>query len=85
LIKEIRLRPNIGAHDLKVKTTQVRGFISDGEKVKILMRFKGREMAHQDIGKNIITKLVEDVSDIAKLESPQKTERNQIMVMLIKK
>ena len=85
LIKEIRLRPNIGAHDLNVKLNQIKGFIADGEKVKLSMRFKGREVTHQDIGLNIINKLLADISETTKPESPLKVERNQITVMLVQK
>jgi translation initiation factor IF-3 len=81
-VKEIKLRPNIGQHDLDVKTKQIKGFILDKEKVKISMRFKGREMAHNQLGMALVKKIIDQVSDIATIEVQPKIEGNQIIAML---
>ena len=84
-LKEIRFRPNIGDHDLKVKINHIIKFIKNGEKVKLTLRFKGREITHHDLGMNIINATIEAVSDIAQVESPPKTEGKQIVAMLVAK
>jgi len=84
-LKEIRFRPNIGDHDLKVKINHIIKFIKSGEKVKLTLRFKGREITHHDLGMNIINATIEAVSDIAQVESPPKTEGKQIVAMLVAK
>lgn len=84
-LKEIRFRPNIGDHDLKVKINHIIKFIKNGEKVKLTLRFKGREITHHDLGMNIINTTIEAVSDIAQVESPPKTEGKQIIAMLVAK
>jgi len=84
-LKEIRLRPNIGDHDLKVKINHILKFIKNGEKVKLTLRFKGREITHHDLGMNIVNATIEAVSEVAQVESPPKTEGKQIMVMLVAK
>ena len=84
-LKEIRLRPAIGEHDLDIKINQIRSFIERGDKVKVVMRFKGREASYFDIGKERFEKLVAKVADIAAPESPIKNEKVQIMTTLVGK
>jgi translation initiation factor IF-3 len=84
-IKEIKLRPNIGTHDLEVKLKHIRKFISHGEKVKITLRFKGREISHRELGMDLVNKVVDEISDIAQAEIEPKIEGRQIIAMLIAK
>lgn len=81
-VKEIKFRPNTDTHDYDVKMRNVRKFLENGDKVKITMRFRGREMAHQDLGRNLLMRVVEDTSEIGKAESIPKLEGRQ-MVMII--
>jgi len=71
-IKEIRLRPNIGEHDLLVKEKRVREFLEHGFKVKVGVRFRGREMAHLEFGKEVLEKLAESVQDVGAVEMKPK-------------
>ncbi len=81
-IKEIKLRPNIDQHDYEVKMRNCKRFLEDGDKVKVTMRFRGREMAHQDLGMNVLKRVSEDVAELAKVEQQPKMEgRQMIMVM----
>lgn len=84
-IKEIKLRPNIGDHDLEVKIRSIQKFITAGEKVKITLRFRGREMAHQDIGMNVVQKILAVTAEIAQPETQPKIEGNQILTILVAK
>lgn len=84
-VKEIQLRPMIGAHDLEIKSKAIQRFIAEGNKVKILMRFRGREMAHQEIGFNIMTKIKEAFDLVAKTEVSPKLEGQQIIMILAPK
>ncbi|HHG89491.1 MAG TPA: translation initiation factor IF-3 [Devosia sp.] len=81
-VKEIKLRPNIDTHDYDVKMRSVEKFLSDGDKVKVTMRFRGREMAHQELGLQLLHKVRDQMEDIAKVEAAPKTEGRQ-MVMVI--
>jgi len=82
-VKEIKMRPGINKHDYDVKIKALSKFIKDGNKVKISMRFRGREMEHQNIGINLLNKITEQVSEYAKLEVPPKPEGRQIMMLLV--
>ena len=82
-VKEIKMRPGINKHDYDVKIKALYKFIKDGNKVKISMRFRGREMEHQNIGINLLNKITEQVSEYAKLEVPPKPEGRQIMMVLV--
>ena len=83
-IKEIKMRPGIDKHDYNVKLKALSKFIGGGNKVKISMRFRGREVEHQDLGFNLLKKLTEEVSKFAEVEvSPKREGRNQIMMVLI--
>ncbi|GAB4190491.1 MAG: translation initiation factor IF-3 [Thalassobaculales bacterium] len=81
-IKEIKLRPNIDDHDYEVKMRAVQRFIEEGDKVKVTMRFRGREMAHQEIGMGVLMKVRDQFAEVAKVEQTPKMEgRQMIMVM----
>ncbi len=81
-VKEIKLRPGIDDHDYDVKMRSMQRFFEDGDKVKVTLRFRGREMAHQDIGYKLLQKLKEDVSTIAKVEAEPMLEGRQMIMIL---
>jgi translation initiation factor IF-3 len=81
-VKEIKMRPNIDDNDYDIKMKKVREFLDEGDKVKVTMRFRGREMAHQELAVGILEKVKEQVSDLAKVEQFPKLEgRQMVMVM----
>jgi translation initiation factor IF-3 len=81
-IKEIKLRPNIDTHDYEVKTKAMHRFFEEGDKVKVTLRFRGRELAHTEIGMELLTKVQDQFSDVAKVEQFPKMEgRQMVMVM----
>ena len=82
-VKEIKLRPGINKHDYEVKIKALSKFIGGGNKVKVSMRFRGREMEHQNIGMDLIRKLTEQVSEYAKVEAPPKLEGKQIVMVFV--
>ena len=81
-IKEIKFRPNIEQHDYDVKMRQVQKFLSDGDKVKITMRFRGREMAHQELGMDVINRIKEQLHETAKIDQEPNMEGRQMMMVL---
>ena len=81
-IKEIKLRPNIDVHDYQVKMRSVQKFLSEGDKVKVTLRFRGREMAHQDRGASLLQKVKEEIDQIAKVEMDPKFEGRQMIMVL---
>ena len=81
-VKEIKMRPNIDDHDYNVKLKSIQKFLNEGDKVKVTMRFRGREMAHQDLGQKLLEKVRDEVADQAKVESSPKVEGRQ-MIMVI--
>jgi len=81
-VKEIKLRPNIDDHDYDVKMRNMRRFLSDGDKVKVTLRFRGREMAHQELGVDVLNRVKTDTDEIAKVEQEAKMEGRQ-MVMVV--
>ena len=81
-IKELKLRPNIDDHDYDVKMKAARRFLEEGDKVKMTMRFRGREMAHQDLGMNVLIRVRDQFQDIAKVEQMPRME-GRMMVMVI--
>lgn len=81
-IKEIKLRPNIDEHDFQVKMRNVRKFIGEGDKVKVTMRFRGREMAHQELGMDVLNRVRDEMDEAAKVEAHPKLEGRQ-MIMVI--
>ena len=82
-IKEIKMRAGIDKHDYNVKIKALSKFIGGGNKVKISMRFRGREIEHQDLGFNLLSKLTQEVSGFADVEVPPKREGRQIMMVLV--
>ncbi len=81
-IKEIKMRPNIDDHDYDVKMKAVRRFFEEGDKVKLTLRFRGREMAHMELGMQLLNKVREEVAPIAKVEAEPKLEGRQMMMVL---
>ena len=81
-LKEIKLRPGTETHDYNFKIKNAKKFISKGNKVKFTVKFKGREMQHTDLGKELMDKIIEETKDVAKVESKPKFEGRQ-MVMII--
>jgi translation initiation factor IF-3 len=81
-VKEIKLRPGIDSHDYDVKMKAVRRFFGEGDKVKVTLRFRGREMAHQDLGYKLLEKVKGDTAEIAKVESEPQLEGRQMIMIL---
>ena len=84
-IKEIKLRPNIDINDFTIKMKQVKKFIDNGDKVKITLRFRGREMAHQDIGVTVLDRVKENTEESCKIEAMPKLEGRQMVMILAPK
>ena len=84
-VKEIKLRPNIDEHDYQVKMRNVQKFLNAGDKVKVTLRFRGREMAHQDLGANVLTRVREETDAFAKVEAMPKMEGRQMIMVLAPK
>ena len=81
-VKEIKMRPNIDQHDYDVKMRSIERFISDGDKVKVTMRFRGREMVHQEIGLRVLERVRDQLEEVAKIEQfPRLEGRQMTMVM----
>ncbi len=81
-LKEIKMRPNIDTHDYDVKMRSITKFIGEGDKVKVTLRFRGREMAHQELGMKVLNRVREDMDTLAKVEQFPKMEgRMMTMVM----
>ena len=81
-IKEIKMRPTIDDHDYDVKMRSMRRFFDEGDKVKVTLRFRGREMAHRNLGMELLGRIQKDVDPIAKVEQLPKTEGRQMMMVL---
>jgi len=81
-VKEIKLRPNIDTHDYEVKMRNARRFIDDGDKVKVTLRFRGREMAHQELGAQVLQRVREELDEIAKVEQMPKFEGRQLTMVM---
>ena len=81
-IKEIKLRPAIDPHDLGIKVKHIAKFLNAGDKVKITLRFRGREVTHQDIARGILDKIIEETKEIGKVEVEPKLEGRQMMKVL---
>jgi translation initiation factor IF-3 len=79
-IKEIKLRPTIDKHDLDIKIRNVIGFIEEGDKVRITLRFRGREMDHQELGMQVLERVQEALKEQAKIEQPPRAEGKQIIM-----
>ncbi len=81
-IKEMKYRPKIGTGDFDTKTRQVSKFLSDGHKVKITIMFRGRELYHPELGKDILDRIAESVTEVGKVEvAPKLDGRNMLMVL----
>ena len=81
-LKEIKMRPNIDVHDYEVKKKAIKRFFDDGDKVKVTLRFRGREMAHQELGMELLQKVREEFSEDAKVEQEPKLEGRQMIMVL---
>ncbi|HRJ60343.1 MAG TPA: translation initiation factor IF-3 [Azospirillaceae bacterium] len=81
-VKEIKLRPNIDDNDYDVKMRAAKRFLEEGDKVKVTMRFRGREMAHQDLGMNVLMRVRDELEELAKIEQMPKLEGRQMIMVL---
>jgi translation initiation factor IF-3 len=81
-VKEIKFRPNTDVHDYDVKMRNVKRFLEDGDKVKITLRFRGREMAHQNLGRELLERVAADVEGLGKVENMPKMEGRQMVMMI---
>jgi translation initiation factor IF-3 len=81
-VKEIKLRPNIDTHDYDVKMRSIRKFFEEGDKVKVTLRFRGREMAHQELGMQLLMKVKEETGSLAKVEMEPRLEGRQMVMVL---
>ena len=84
-IKEIKFRPGTDTHDYDVKMRSVTKFLGEGDKVKVTLRFKGREMAHQQLGMELLNRVAADVQEIGKIENMPKLEGRQMVMMIAPK
>jgi translation initiation factor IF-3 len=84
-VKEIKMRPGIDEHDFQVKMRNARRFLDDGDKVKVTIRFRGREMAHQELGMKVLDRVRDDLDELAKVEQfPQVEGRMMTMVIAVR-
>jgi translation initiation factor IF-3 len=81
-VKEIKLRPGIDDHDYDVKMRSMMKFIEEGDKVKVTMRFRGRELAHQDLGMNVLMRVRDDLDKVAKIEQVPRMEGRQMTMVI---
>jgi translation initiation factor IF-3 len=84
-LKEIKVRPNIDDHDYDTKMKQMKGFIEDGDKVKVTLRFRGREMAHQDLGIKVLERIRTELGEAIKVEQMPRLENRQMIMVLAPK
>lgn len=84
-LKEIRITPNIEEHDFNFKEKNIRKFLTDGNKVKITVRFRGREVKNSQAGEKVLRKFIEDLEDIAQIEKQPKLEGKNMFTILAKK
>ena len=84
-VKEIKMRPNIDVHDYDFKMRAIHRFLDDGDKVKVTMRFRGREMAHQEIGMQVLERVRGDLEELAKVEQHPKMEGRQMTMVMAPK
>jgi translation initiation factor IF-3 len=84
-LKEIKVRPNIDDHDYEVKMRQMKEFIGEGDKVKVTLRFRGREMAHQDLGLKVLDRIRTEMAELTKVESMPRLENRQMIMVLAPK
>ena len=81
-VKEVKFRPNTDQHDYDVKMRNVFKFLESGDKVKVTLRFRGREMAHQNLGRELLERVAEDTKEIGKVENFPKMEGRQMVMMI---
>jgi len=84
-VKEIKLRPGIDTHDYDVKMRAIHRFLSEGDKVKVTLRFRGREMAHQELGIKVLDRIKADLDEVAKVESLPRLEGRQMVMVVVPK
>lgn len=84
-IKEVKFRPGIDAADYDVKLRNIRRFLDEGDKVKVTMRFRGREMVHQDIGMNVLRRVRDDLEELGKIEQMPKMEGRQLTMVMVRR
>ena len=82
-IKEIKMRPGINQHDYDVKMRAINKFLDEGDKVKVTLRFRGREMVHQDLGMNVLNRVRDDLGEIVKIEQWPKMEGRQMTMVMV--
>ena len=81
-IKEIKMRPNIDDHDYETKMKAMNRFINDGDKVKVTLRFRGRELSHQQLGMNLLRRVQEDIAEVGKVEAYPRMEGRQMLMVI---
>ena len=81
-VKEVKFRPNTDTHDYGVKMRNVYKFLENGDKVKVTLRFRGREMAHQNLGRELLERVAEDIQEFGKIENMPKMEGRQMIMMV---
>ncbi|WP_311198504.1 MULTISPECIES: translation initiation factor IF-3 [unclassified Leisingera] len=81
-VKEVKFRPNTDTHDYDVKMRNVYKFLENGDKVKVTLRFRGREMAHQNLGRELLERVAEDIKELGKVENMPKMEGRQMIMMI---
>tara|TARA_R110002020_G_scaffold134530_30_gene300456 strand:+ start:330 stop:824 length:495 start_codon:yes stop_codon:yes gene_type:complete len=81
-VKEVKFRPNTDVHDYDVKMRNVYKFLENGDKVKVTLRFRGREMAHQNLGRELLERVADDVKELGKIENMPKMEGRQMVMMI---
>jgi len=81
-VKEVKFRPNTDTHDYEVKMRNVYKFLENGDKVKVTLRFRGREMAHQNLGRELLERVAEDTKEFGKVENMPKMEGRQMVMMI---
>ncbi len=81
-VKEVKFRPGTDTHDYDVKMRNVLKFLENGDKVKVTLRFRGREMAHQNLGRELLERVADDVKEIGKVENMPKMEGRQMVMMI---
>ncbi len=76
------MRPNIDTHDYEVKMRSVKKFLDEGDKVKVTLRFRGREMAHTELGMELLNRVRDEIADVSKIEAAPKMEGRQMMMVV---
>ena len=84
-LKEVRLRPHTDEHDYNVKLNRAKGFLEKGDKVQLVLMFRGRQMVHKDLGRKLLERMVVDLQEIAKVERPPKQEGRRMTMLLARK